>query len=301
MENLAWIAVDWGTSHLRAFAMGAGGQVLAKAQSEDGMGTLSQADFEPALLALIDPWLGSAPVTALACGMVGARQGWIEAAYQSVPCKPAEAGLTRAPTQDPRLNVLILPGLSQASPPDVMRGEETQILGALAETPDFDGVIALPGTHTKWAHVSAGEVVSFQTAMTGEIFALMAEKSVLRHSVGGNELDPTAFDAAVAETLSRPERLAQSLFSIRAASLLTDQSDRVARGQLSGLLIGVELAATRPYWLGREIVLIGAPALSALYARALQSQGVAANIHDGDAMTLRGLCNAYETLRKATT
>lgn len=300
MEKLAWIAVDWGTSHLRAFAMDAGGQVLDRAQSEDGMGRLGQAEFEPALLRLVGPWLGAAPVTVLACGMVGARQGWIEATYQPVPCKPAEGGLTRAPARDPRLDVRILPGLSQASPPDVMRGEETQILGVLAQAPEFDGVVALPGTHTKWAHISAGEVVSFQTAMTGELFALLGEHSVLRHSLGDGAPDADAFDAAVAETLSRPERLAQSLFGIRAASLLSDQSGSVARGRLSGLLIGAELAAARPYWLGREIALVGSPALSELYARALQSQGVSAKIHSGDELTLKGLARAYETLRKAT-
>ena len=301
MKNLDWIAVDWGTSRLRAFAMDARGAVLGKAQSADGMGTLSQADFEPALLRLITPWLDAGPVTALACGMVGARQGWIEAAYQPVPCKPAESGLTRAPTEDPRLDMLILPGLSQVAPPDVMRGEETQILGILAANPDFDGVIALPGTHTKWAHISAGEVVSFQTAMTGELFALLAEKSVLRHSVGPGDPDRDAFDGAIAETLSRPERLAQSLFGIRAAGLLSDQADSVARGRLSGLLIGAELAATRPYWLGREIVIAGAPALSALYARALKAQGVSVTVENGDTLTLRGLCRAYDTLRKAVT
>ena len=301
MKNLDWIAVDWGTSHLRAFAMDADGRVLDKVHSDDGMGTLSQVEFEPALLRLIGPWLDAGPVTALACGMVGARQGWIEAAYQPVPCKPAESGLIRAPTKDPRLNVLILPGLSQAAPPDVMRGEETQILGILSADPDFDGVIALPGTHTKWAHISAGEVVSFQTAMTGELFALLSEKSVLRHSVGGVDPDRDAFDAAIAETLSRPERLAQSLFGIRAAGLLSDQTDSVARGRLSGLLIGAELAAARPYWLGREIVIAGAPALSALYARALKAQGVSVTIENGDTLTLRGLCRAYETLRKAAT
>jgi 2-dehydro-3-deoxygalactonokinase len=183
----------------------------------------------------------------------------------------------------------------------VMRGEETQILGVLAQDPDFDGVICLPGTHTKWAHVSAGEVVSFQTAMTGEMFALLVEKSVLRHSVGGSGLDLDAFDAAIAETLSRPERLAQSLFGIRAASLLADQSDSVARGRLSGLLIGAELAATRPYWLGREIAIAGAPVLSAFYARALKSQGVSVTVKPGDDLTLHGLRLAYETQRKAAT
>ena len=298
MDSLDWIAVDWGTSHLRAWAMGPGGEVLDRAQSGDGMGGLDRDEFEPALLRLIGPWLGDSPVTVLACGMVGARQGWCEAAYQPVPCKPAETGLTAAPTTDPRLNVLILPGLSQAAPPDVMRGEETQILGALTDAPDFDGVICLPGTHTKWAHISAGEVVSFQTVMTGELFALLSDQSVLRHSVKADAPDADAFDAALSETLSRPEKLAHALFGIRAGDLLTDQDAAQARGRLSGLLIGAELAATRPYWLGRDILICGAPALSALYARALTSQGAMAKTVEGDALTLNGLRRAYRILKE---
>ncbi len=293
MENPTWIAVDWGTSHLRAWGMTGDGRVLQKAQSADGMGTLEPAEFEPALLRLIDPWLTDARIDVLACGMVGARQGWVEALYVPTPCKPADAPVTYARTHDPRLNMMIMPGISQANPPDVMRGEETQILGVLAENPDFDGVLCLPGTHTKWVHISAGEVVSFQTVMTGELFALLSKSSVLRHSVGGSDMDKTAFDTAISDTLSRPERLTQSLFSIRAGSLLKDQTDATGRGRLSGLLIGAELAATRPYWLGREVCIGGAPDLCALYARALKTQGLNVTQKPGDALTLRGLCHSY--------
>ena len=100
-----------------------------------------------------------------------------------MPCPPAPAAFARAPTADPRLVVRILPGLSQDDPPDVMRGEETQIAGLLAREPDFDGIACLPGTHTKWAHVSAGEVVSFASYMTGELFGLLAATSVLRKTL----------------------------------------------------------------------------------------------------------------------
>ncbi|RYH94878.1 MAG: 2-dehydro-3-deoxygalactonokinase, partial [Acetobacteraceae bacterium] len=174
----AWIAVDWGTSNLRAWAVSADGDVLAETSSEEGMGKLTRDGFEPALLRLIGPWLERRPPI-VACGMVGSRQGWCEAAYRTVPCTPLDrTALVTAPVQDPRLNVAIAPGLKQLAPADVMRGEETQIAGALRLMPGYDGVMCLPGTHSKWVHISAGEVVSFQTFMTGEMFALLSEQSV---------------------------------------------------------------------------------------------------------------------------
>jgi len=293
-----WIAVDWGTSNLRAWAMGPGGAVLAEAASDRGMGALAPAGFEPALLALVGPWLGAAPVPVLACGMVGARQGWVEAAYRAVPCTPLGAPFTRAPAADPRLDVRIVPGLSQARPADVMRGEETQIAGFLATHPGFDGVLCLPGTHTKWVHISAGEVVSFATFMTGEIFALLSRQSVLRHSLGEGAEDG-GFAEGVADALSRPERLAGQLFGLRAGGLLGQIGPGAAKARLSGLLIGAELAAARPYWLGREVALIGAEGLAGLYAEALAGQGLVARQVDASAMTLAGLAAARDLMKES--
>ena len=152
-----WIAVDWGTSHLRAFAMQGGGDQarrLEERHSDRGMGKLSRGEFEPALLALVEDWLASPPakpMLVVICGMAGARQGWIEAPYRPTPGTPTGPdGMQPVPTSDPRLCAFIVPGLSQMKPADVMRGEETQIAGALALNPGFDGVICLPGTHSKW-------------------------------------------------------------------------------------------------------------------------------------------------------
>lgn len=284
-----WIAVDWGTSNLRAWAMGPE-SVLAEAASDDGMGTLTPADFEPALLRLINPWLGAGVTPVVACGMVGSRQGWHEAPYRTVPCTPVDpTALVRVPVRDPRITVHIAPGLKQMRPADVMRGEETQIAGALMLNPGFDGVICLPGTHSKWAHISAGEVVSFQTYMTGELFALIAGQSVLRHGMLGGGWDDAAFDSALSDALSRPERLGASLFSLRAQGLIGDMTAPQARARLSGLLIGAELAAARPYWLGQEVALIGTSTLARVYARALASLGVEARVLPGPECTLAGL------------
>lgn len=291
MISAQWIAADWGTSNLRVWAM-QGREVLAEASSDRGMNALTRDEFEGALLDLIGDWLGAGPVDVIACGMVGSRQGWVEAAYDPVPCKPA-ARLVSAPTRDPRLNVRILSGVSQVDPADVMRGEETQVAGLLAQRPDFDGVLCLPGTHSKWARISAGELCHFRTAMTGEMFALLSTQSVLRHSIGEG-WDEVAFADALDETLSRPERLAAALFTLRADGLLNGENPAQAKARLSGLLLGAELAAMKPYWLGQEVALIGAARLTEIYAQALASVGLTPAIHDGTQMVLAGLAAARE-------
>ena len=285
MSATDWIAADWGTSNLRVWGMGEASGPLWSVATARGMGTLAPSEFEGALReAVADRASLSVPI--VACGMVGARQGWAEVAYAPVPARPVGAPLTRAPGG---LDVRIVPGLSQAAPPDVMRGEETQIAGLLALS-DFDGTVCLPGTHAKWAQVSAGEVASFRTAMTGELFALLRGRSVLRHSMEG-EMDEGAFDEAVSDAISRPERLAVELFGIRAAHLL---DGRAGPARASGLLIGAELAAMRPYWLGQEIRIVGEGRLARLYARALATQGARATLHDAEACTLAGLRAAKE-------
>ena len=291
---MSWIAVDWGTSNLRAWKMGAEGP-LAHGESPKGMGKLKPEEFEAALLEVIAPWLEGKTLV-LACGMVGARQGWREAAYRAAPCTPTDgAALTRVATLDPRLDVRIAPGLSQPKPADVMRGEETQLAGALALHPGFDGVFCLPGTHSKWAQVSAGEVVSFQTFMTGELFALLSTQSVLRHGMAEG-WDEAAFDEGLSEALSRPDRIAARLFGLRAEGLLHALPPAAARSRLSGLLIGIELAGAKPYWLGQKVKLIGAESLSASYARALAAQGLTAERLDATACTLAGLAALRQTL-----
>lgn len=294
-----WIAADWGTTHLRVWAM-QGGTVLDHAQSDHGMARLKRDQFEGALLELVEGWLGTDPMPVIACGMVGARQGWVEAPYSSVPCRPDHSTHARPICVDPRLYVRVIPGLKQNAPADVMRGEETQIAGFLAMNPGWDGVICLPGTHSKWVHVSAGEVISFQTFMTGEQFDLMSNASVLRHSVDTNGWDKDAFDEALSDSLSRPERLAANLFNLRARDLLNSQPKETARARLSGLLIGAELAAARPFWLGQQVAIVGATALSQIYADALNAQGVPATIADGSRMTLAGLQAAYRLVKETT-
>ncbi len=283
-----WIAVDWGTSRLRAWAMSPAGEVIAEDASDRGMGGLRPDEFEPALLDLVEPWLGQGTTPVTACGMVGSRQGWSEAPYVDVPCKPLELQPVPVATRDRRLSVSLVPGIRQLRPPDVMRGEETQIAGYLSAFPGFDGVICLPGTHTKWAEVSAGEVVGFRSFMTGELFAVLSHYSVLRHSIGEG-WDDAAFAESVADALSKPEMLAARLFTIRAEGLVSGLAPGAARARLSGLLTGAELAAARPFWLGRHVAVVGADIPARVYSSALALQGVRPAFAASDTMTRAGL------------
>ena len=289
-----WIAVDWGTSNMGAWAMSASGSVLGEARSDRGMGRLRPDEFGDALREAIAGW-DHTGVPIIACGMVGAKQGWIEAPYAAVPCAATPEGFTKPDAGD--LDVHIIAGLKQAEPADVMRGEETQIAGFLAINKNWDGVICLPGTHTKWAHISADEVVSFQTYMTGDLFAAISGNTVLKHSVISDGWDNDAFDTGVADAMARPERLTARLFSLRAEGLLNGMQNGTAKARLSGLLIGAELAGAKPYWLGQQIAVIGAGGLSALYVRALAAQSAPATQVKGDAITLAGLTAAYKRLK----
>ena len=297
MPDQDWIAVDWGTSHLRLWVM-RGGTVRDQRHSGDGMGTLNRDGFEPALLALLGD-LAEKPLPVVICGMAGSRQGWVEAPYATVPCTPPSAAqAVRAPVKQSRLVVSVLPGVKQDSPADVMRGEETQVAGFLTLNPGWDGVICLPGTHTKWVHVSAGEIVSFRTFLTGEMFALLAGQSVLRHSVAGDGWDDAAFADAVDKALGRPAGVAADLFALRAEALLAGLAPETARARLSGLLIGMELAASKPYWLGQQVAIIGARGIGGAYRAALEAQGVPVTITDSDRMTLEGLKAAFASLKE---
>ncbi|MGH1576371.1 2-dehydro-3-deoxygalactonokinase [Planktotalea sp.] len=292
----AWIGVDWGTTNLRAYAMTEQGELLDECCSEQGMSSLEPCAYEAALRSLIAHWDLPNPCTIVACGMVGSRQGWQEAPYRAVPCTAGTDSPVRVNHSGNDLNVWLIPGVKQNDPADVMRGEETQIAGFLALNDDWDGVICLPGTHSKWVHVSAGEIVSFRTFMTGEVFQAISTQTVLKHSLSGEDWDHAAFETALSDTLSRPENLGSTLFSLRASDLLHGQSSGTARARLSGCLIGAELAAAKPYWLGQRIAIIGNDRLCDLYSFSLSQQGIQAERSEAGAITRAGLVAAYLSL-----
>ncbi len=300
-----WIALDWGTTHLRAWAMD-DTRILAHRATADGMANLNAEAFEPALLAHIGDWLSDTPVPIIACGMVGAKQGWQEApyqsVYQSVPTT-THAQTIKIKTRDSRLRVWIAAGLMQENPPDVMRGEETQIRGFLCEHSDFNGQIVLPGTHSKWVRVANGAITGFHTALTGEVFSLISNHSVLKHSMyDRHNWDDKVFLESAMEAVKRPEFLLKNLFQIRARDLLN--GDKTGQSHLSGALIGTEIGTQIGTQTTNQhtppIVLIGAEDLSNLYARVLDALGIKHQQHTVQSTTIKGLYGIYQTIIKET-
>ncbi|PMR79883.1 2-dehydro-3-deoxygalactonokinase [Halomonas urumqiensis] len=311
-ERLAWVAVDWGSSNLRAWAMADDGQVLARGHSDKGMLALTADAYETTLLEVIGDWLpATGRVNVLVCGMAGARQGWREAAYVDVPTRLDELGrgAVQPPVADKRLRVYLLPGLSQRQGPhggdfDVMRGEETQLAGLVASDTTLSGHICLPGTHSKWACLEDGVVSGFTTYLTGELYQLLASHSVLKHSMGRDDLsDPKcrqAFTTAVRESRDAPQAFSRHLFGLRAADLLDtrlpsgDARRALLAARLSGLAIGLELAGLvgvpgEGLAAGESVTLIGNAALCSRYALALDALGHPAQRVDAEAAVLAGL------------
>lgn len=301
---IAWIAVDWGTSNLRAWAMSETNDVLDARRSERGMGTLASGDYPGVLAALTEGWREAGRMLpTVICGMAGARQGWIEAPYLRLPARPGVAGAVVPGEGVEGLAIRILPGLSQLAPrPDVMRGEETQIAGVLGARPGFVGTVCLPGTHTKWAAAGADSGVSaFETFMTGELFALLSAQSVLRHGVATEGWDAGAFETALGEGLVADGAVWADLFAIRAAELVAGLSPVSARSRLSGLLIGAELAAARRWWSERPVVVVGRDGAAGFYADALKGQGARVETIDAAEATLAGLAAARSALFEGET
>jgi 2-dehydro-3-deoxygalactonokinase len=263
----ALIAVDWGTSSLRGARLDEAGRVLEEKAAPLGILNVPNGDFAGVFTAQFSAWMTQGTLC-LISGMAGSRQGWAEAPYVACPAGPDE--LARHLHWVERDRIAIVPGLSdtQGEVPDVMRGEEVQIFGAMRLAGLADGVFVLPGTHSKWATVQGGRVTGFRTFMTGEVYGLFARHSILARTLDdAAPLDEAAFRRGVARAGSG-EGLLHNAFGVRALALLDRLSPAQSASYLSGLLIGEELAAQElpP---GGEVIVIGAPALVARYALAL--------------------------------
>ena len=231
------------------------------------------------------------PIPIIACAMVGARQGWKEVPYNSAPTSVNLSSI-KIPTQDLRIAVYIIAGLCQQNPANVMRGEETQIAGFLADRPKFTGSLCLPGTHCKWVKIDGRKIHHFQTSMTGEINSLLSKQSVLKHSMG--EWQQEAFLASVTEAYFNPEKVITRLFEICGGDLIND--DHFGQARLSGLLIGAELVGVKRYWYRNETIVVGADKLAQHYAEAINSIGGSAKVQDVGDLTLKGLTQVYREI-----
>lgn len=289
-----WIALDWGHETFRAWAMDASGKARAEVVSDSGSDHLTPDEFEPALIKAVSHWLGDGVTQIVAAGTLAGRDGWVKPDMCTVPCDPLGAGYVAAPCRDKRIKVSVVPGLQQIKPTEVTHGAGVRIAGLIAAYPKFDGIVLLPEDTSVWAHISAGEVVSFRTAMTTELCALIAGSSSLKRACGhSSSINEGVFLETVSETMSRPERIALSLRGIFALAELGECDGATANAQLWGAIIGAELAATKPYWLGQALAIVGAGRTAELYSKALEAQGVFAQHADEAEMTVRGLHAAY--------
>jgi 2-dehydro-3-deoxygalactonokinase len=275
------ISVDWGTSSLRAYLADAGGVALAEIDADKGALSLGHGEHEPYLASLLRDWKSRHPeLPIVASGMVGARQGWIEAPYAPCPAGLAEIAAATVIAPSAALGgVRIVPGVScrdARGAPDVMRGEETQILGALAAERRGEGVYVLPGTHSKWAQVEGGRIVGFETFMTGEAFAALKDHTVLGRMMApaADRTESTGFALGVdaAAALRRPGDLLHAAFMTRTYALYGQLPPDQLAEYLSGLLVGAEIVAGARG--AKSAIVIGAPALVERYRRAGARLGI---------------------------
>ena len=309
------IALDWGTTSLRAYKLAAGAVVLEQRALSSGIMQLPKTPrvinggecsdgFELAFEEACGDWLDAQPdLPVIACGMVGSAQGWREAAYCETPANVANLGNSLQTLVSLRgTRVHIVPGVIQRSRlPNVMRGEETQVLGVLQNLPAEAGgdlLIGLPGSHSKWVEVIDGCITHFDTFMTGEVFAVLSEHSILgRTQQQGAAFDGLAFDRGVQVALSADGELGvlSTLFSARTLGLTGELAPTAQADYLSGLMIGHELTALAAVQRRRchsvhlpAIILIGNAQLCARYGRALEACGFA-RVTLAEQATERGL------------
>ena len=282
-----YVAVEWGTSSFRLWLVGKDGSVLAERRSGEGMTTAAKTGFAAVLDGHLDAVSAARDLPVIVCGMAGARQGWVEAGYLDTP-----AALSAIPDAAVRVpadgrDIRILPGLAQRDPsaPDVMRGEETQLLGAMETLGSGRHLVCMPGTHSKWVSVAAGRVAAFATFMTGELFEAIATQTILSHSVsvgGGRGKRP----AGAAD---------QSAFC--AGNLLHGLGAVEAKARLSGLMIGIEIAGALSMVDGdASVALVASGPLGDLYRSAFTAVGIEAADIDADEAVRAGLATAAKAL-----
>ena len=294
MTDIAFIAVDWGTTNRRAYAIDADGTVLRTERDGEGILAVPAGGFPAAAAAIRERFQTDAPM--LLAGMVGSNLGWIDAGY--VPCTAtldAVAGAIVIAGE----GIRIVPGVSRSAEGrgDVMRGEEVQVFGAVAAgLAPGDALLCQPGTHCKWAWMAAGAIADFTTAMTGELFSLLKAHSLIGVDMAAGEVaDGEAFRAGVEDARTRD--LPAALFGVRASGILGLREREDAASYVSGLLIGSDCHA-RLKGDARDVYLLADPVLGALYATAIDIAGGRAHLIDSHAAFVAGITRIHARIRQ---
>ncbi len=277
----ALVAVDWGTTHRRIFHIAADGAVIAR--HADDRGILNVSDF-PAEVAALRAAAGDAPL--LLAGMVGSNRGWIDVPYVDTP---ADLAAIAAAVARPLPGVAVVPGVVQRDPvrPDIMRGEEVQLLGSLALGLIGDGLVCHPGTHTKWIEVETGCITRFRSVMTGDLLAALAAKSILSDLLAHAPAADAAFLDGVDHALDAGD-LPAELFGARARVVTGQMAPADAASRISGLLIGSDIRIGLGRARADVVPLIGSADLCARFALALERAGRESVVIDGEAAFVAG-------------
>ncbi|HZY62013.1 MAG TPA: 2-dehydro-3-deoxygalactonokinase [Edaphobacter sp.] len=281
------IGVDWGTSNFRAFRLASDGSIVGRRSSARGILQVEPGGFAEALENEIGEWLSEGEEHVLLCGMVGSRQGWVEAEYLACPAGADELAAAVVGVPFDRAEVRLVPGMKSRDAdgvPEVMRGEETQVAGLL-DTCSDDALLCLPGTHSKWVRLHGGKVAGFTTSMTGEVYRALRKHTILGRSMVAGDVDREAFLHGV-ERAATAGGLLHHLFGVRTLGLMDELRAEASAGYLSGLLIGHEVGSEMPK--GAQVHLVGDEALCSLYRIAIEACGGSATIEDEDAAA-RGL------------
>jgi 2-dehydro-3-deoxygalactonokinase len=301
MGEAAYVAVDWGTSSFRLWLVDQAGDVLGERRSHEGMMAAGKLGFPAVLQSHLEAVGASPGLPVVICGMAGARQGWVEAGYVDTPARLASIleHAVAVPGQD--RDIRILPGIAQRDPkaPDVMRGEETQLLGALGVGAANDATVCMPGTHSKWVRVNGGAVERFATFMTGELFGAVTRETILSHAVAGaDEVEDTdAFGSAVIAAFEWPAFAANLLFQVRSGQLLYGGKPSSALEKISGTLIGLELAGGLAGEIPKAgITLIASGRLQRLYKLAFETVSVPVRSIGAEDAVRRGLSMAAQSI-----
>lgn len=286
---MALVAVDWGTSSLRGALLDPQGRVLAERSLPQGIQNVAPGGFAAAFAEAFGDWMRQAG-QAWICGMAGSRQGWLEVPYAVCPAGLQDVAHGVGWLQPGR--VAIVPGLSCEvdGVPDVMRGEETQVLGSLQLLGLRDATLVLPGTHSKWVQVQDGRIMGFRTCMTGEVYALLRRHSILARGMPQDD-DGSLHEDAFVQGLQRAystANLLQAAFSARTLALFGAMPQEDLPSYLSGLVIGEELRSQQLDRAAAPVVVVAGPELQRRYALALQSRGVPARCLGSEA-AWRGL------------
>ena len=269
-----FIALDWGTTSLRAYQVNAKGEITDQLSAPEGIMAIKDGKFEETLESHIGAWSKSLPI--IASGMITSRQGWVECPYAECPAGAAElAKLIKTQKTTSGRAVHFITGLHNRSTSiqhDVLRGEETQVLGALENGATH---FVTPGTHSKWVDVKTGRINHFATYMTGESFALYRNHSILGKLMTSDQPNEPAFKRGVEQAFADPAGLLHSLFSVRSLGLFNAVPAEALHSYLSGLLIGAEVGhATMAHDDAVDYCVLGSPAIGAAYVTAMKLAGL---------------------------